>query len=116
MGHLQRGPLDFGAYGQKRTYLLEQGTTYAVASPRLSSSRPLLIQIYEEGQLLGLNARGVTLSEPIFDVNGLVKRYGNIMAVDNLSKGEIFALLGPNRPCLARGWDKHWPIKKESLE
>ncbi|MDA8441460.1 MAG: ABC transporter ATP-binding protein [Peptococcaceae bacterium] len=40
------------------------------------------------------------MSEPVVSVQGLIKRYGNIKAVDNISfevrKGEVFGLLGPN--------------------
>jgi ABC-2 type transport system ATP-binding protein len=40
------------------------------------------------------------MPEPVISVNGLVKRYGDLMAVDGISfevyKGEVFSLLGPN--------------------
>ena len=40
------------------------------------------------------------MAEPVVSVEGLVKRYGEVLAVDGISfevqKGEIFALLGPN--------------------
>ena len=40
------------------------------------------------------------MAEPVVSVEGLVKRYGEVTAVDGVSfevqKGEIFALLGPN--------------------
>ncbi|MGD0476811.1 MAG: ABC transporter ATP-binding protein [Nitrososphaerales archaeon] len=40
------------------------------------------------------------MAEPVVSVEGLVKRYGEVAAVDGVSfevqKGEIFALLGPN--------------------
>jgi len=40
------------------------------------------------------------MSEPVITARGLIKRYGNAAAVDNIdfsvAKGEIFGLLGPN--------------------
>jgi ABC-2 type transport system ATP-binding protein len=38
--------------------------------------------------------------EPVLKAESLVKRYGNVIAVDNISfevcRGEIFGFLGPN--------------------
>lgn len=46
------------------------------------------------------NGPFIANGQPIIEVDGLVKRYGNITAVDGLSfkvgQGEIFGLLGPN--------------------
>jgi len=40
------------------------------------------------------------MSTPVIEINDLVKRYGNLVAVDHLNltinKGEVFGLLGPN--------------------
>jgi len=40
------------------------------------------------------------MTEKVIEVNSLVKKYGNLTTVDNISfsikKGEIFAFLGPN--------------------
>jgi len=42
------------------------------------------------------------------DVTGLVKRYGDVVAVDGLSfsvqKGEVFGMLGPTAPARRRPW------------
>ncbi len=43
---------------------------------------------------------GSTMEDPVITLNGLTKRYGDLVAVDRLSltirRGEIFGLLGPN--------------------
>lgn len=40
------------------------------------------------------------MKQPIIEIAGLTKRYGNFTAVDHLNltinKGEVFGLLGPN--------------------
>src|SRR3954453_7334311 len=45
-------------------------------------------------------ATGSAATDPVVDVRGLVKRYGDIVAVDGIDfqvhAGEIFGLLGPN--------------------
>src|SRR3954462_13066689 len=45
-------------------------------------------------------ATGSVATDPVVDVRGLIKRYGDIVAVDGIDfqvhAGEIFGLLGPN--------------------
>jgi ABC-2 type transport system ATP-binding protein len=49
---------------------------------------------------ISIGLPGKLMTEPVVSVEGLVKRYGDVAAVDGVSfdvrKGEIFALLGPN--------------------
>src|SRR5688572_18681222 len=44
--------------------------------------------------------RGRAMAEPLLEISGLVKRFGGLIATDNLSldvrTGEIHALIGPN--------------------
>ncbi len=44
--------------------------------------------------------RGTVATDAVIEVRGLVKRYGDLLAVDGIefevARGEIFGLLGPN--------------------
>jgi len=48
----------------------------------------------------GMTTPGAVATEPVIRVRGLIKRYGEIRAVDGIdfdvAGGEVFGLLGPN--------------------
>lgn len=50
--------------------------------------------------MTGTSERSVTIGEPIIEISGLVKRYGEYAAVDGIDltvlRNEIFGILGPN--------------------
>ena len=47
-----------------------------------------------------MQTRGTVATDAVIEVRGLIKRYGDITAVDGIdfavSRGEVFGLLGPN--------------------